>query len=424
MAEAADETIEIHKGSDPDLFDSEHSENNSPRLSSHASSVENTETALQEDDPKAFIPLKLSLREQIFLTLTEPTHSTLAYCLSFYFDGLVALSMVFMCSQTVAAWSHSPQQQALWQTLETILAANFLADFLLKVCTARPLFQFIVSKPTFTIDLLGILPFFIENLIEHFSKNDISSIKALRVFRLFRFFRLSRIAYENFPDFRMFIHAVRRSKLAIAFLGMYVFGAGLFFASCIYYAEISECELIESVWYYSDTARTAKRVPCSIQDMFGAWWYTLVTMTTVGYGDTIVTSTWGKIVTVLIMIGSLVFLALPSAIFAANLTEMYLDRRLMKKLHPHPTGPSIAASPTVNIRHEPKPTGIGAKKNPLSGNDGAEIESLLANVDAANEQVQLALSSLSTHLTFIQHQQQQLQNLLISNRLKNQNQSK
>lgn len=384
-----------------------------------ASSVEDTETG--DDYCKGFVPVKLSLREKIFLTLTEATHSTFAYCLSFYFDGLVALSMVLMCSETVVAWSRTPQQQTVWRTLETILTANFLVDFVLKVFTANNLIKYIVTRPTFTIDLLGILPFFIERLVDKFSEDDSSSIKALRVLRLLRFFRLSRIAYENFPDVRMFIQAVRRSKLAIAFLGMYVFGAGLFFASCIYYAETSECTLDnDGIWYYTQVAdETAGKTPCSIQNMFGAWWFTLVTMTTVGYGDTNVISPWGRILTVLIMIGSLVFLALPSAIFAANLTEMYLERRLMKKLH-HNQQPNNSPVP-----HERRPTSPLSflKKAPqpqfqhlLSPAEDAEIENLLANVDAAGEQIQTALSSLSTHLTFIQSQQQQLQSLLNNRR--------
>ena len=409
------DALEIQKEDGAAYLDNTLSEN-SPRLSP-ASSVEDTETGVHEDAFKNFIPLQLTRRERIFLTLTDPTHSTFSYCLSFYFDGLVALSMVLMCSETVVAWSRTPQQQTVWRTLETILTTNFMVDFVLKVFTAKPLIKFIVSKPTFTIDLLGILPFFIELLVERFSEDESSSIKALRVLRLLRFFRLSRIAYENFPDVRMFIHAVRRSKLAIAFLGMYVFGAGLFFASCIYYAETSECilDLVDGIWYYPSGADLNKKEPCSIQNMFGAWWFTLVTMTTVGYGDTNVISPWGRILTVLIMIGSLVFLALPSAIFAANLTEMYLERRIMKKLNQH-GGPNSTVNSPAAV-HERRPTSplSFVKKTPqhfLSSDEDAEIDNLLANVDAAGEQIQAAISSLSTHLTFIQHQQHQLQNLL------------
>jgi hypothetical protein len=372
-----------------------------------------------EEATKGFV--KLSFRERVFLIFSEPSYSTAAYCLSFYFDGLVALSMVLMCSETVVAWSRTAQQQAMWRIMEMILTINFLVDFLVKIFTARPLIQYILTRPTFTIDVLGLLPFFTERLVERFSGDEASSIKALRVLRLLRFFRLSRIAYENFPDVRMFIQAVRRSKLAIAFLGMYVFGAGLFFASCIYFAETSECSLdVDGIWYYPNRVGEDKEA-CSIQNMFGAWWFTLVTMTTVGYGDTNVNSSWGRILTVMIMISSLVFLALPSAIFAANLTEMYLERRLMKKMHHGPPMSSQEKRPTSPISSILNQTSnffSGTKTTRSAANlmtpttQEAEIENLLVSVEAAGEQVQAALSTLSTHLTFIHHQQHQLQALL------------
>lgn len=383
--------------------DSNESLNSSADHENKASSIisDDAEAGNFEEVAKGFE--RPSLRERIFLTFSEPSYSSAAYCLSFYFDALVALSMVLMCSETVVAWSRTKQQQAMWRVMETILTMNFLVDFVVKIGTARPLLRYIVTRPTFTIDLLGLLPYFTERLVEQFSEDESTSIKALRVLRLLRFFRLSRIAYENFPDVRMFIQAVRRSKLAIAFLGMYVFGAGLFFASCIYFAETSECYLdaSEGVWYYAN--REVKEA-CSIQNMYGAWWFTLVTMTTVGYGDTNVTSAWGRILTVLIMIGSLVFLALPSAIFAANLTEMYLERRLMKK--PTSAHEKRPTSPTNFFSASAKPQGT---KIPVTE---GEIENLLESVETAGEQVQAALSALSAHLTFIHHQQHQLQSLL------------
>lgn len=370
----------------------------------------------------------ISVRERIFLTMTESSYSPLAYCLSFYFDGLVALSMVLMCSETVVSWSSTTQQQAMWGILETIITMNFLVDFVLKVSTARPLLKYMKSRATFTIDLLGLLPYFTERIVQQVSQDEAASIKALRVLRLLRFFRLSRIAYENFPDVRMFIQAIRRSKLAIAFLGMYVFGAGLFFASCIYFAETSECYLdaTQGIWFYSGRS---KEEACAIQNMYSAWWFTLVTMTTVGYGDTVITSPWGRILTVLMMIASLVFLALPSAIFAANLTEMYLERRLMKKLTLNTTSMAANGSNTHHNHHQQ----IGLEKkmtlNPLvspsdsesshpsttttTTNKGdLEIQKMATNVGILSDQVNSALSLLSSHLSLLNHQQSQLQTLL------------
>ena len=374
--------------------------------------IGNNETTYE---PEAFTKVfqQPSLRERIFLTLSEPSYSAFSYCLSFYFDALVALSMVLMCSETVVAWSRTPGQQTMWRVLETIITLNFMADFLVKLITARPLLRYMTTRPAFTIDLLGLLPYFLERVVEQFSEDESSSIKALRVLRLLRFFRLSRIAYENFPDVRMFIQAVRRSKLAIAFLGMYVFGAGLFFASCIYFAETSECylNLKDGLWFRNE-ARSVGGEPelCSIQNMYGAWWYTLVTMTTVGYGDTVATSPWGRILTVMIMISSLVFLALPSAIFAANLTEMYLERRLTKKSHGHGHGhghDGTSASATEKRPISPLGFLFEPSHPPRQNGEHENLVRLVEKLEMSNGQLQASLNILVTELELIRRQQQQ-----------------
>ncbi len=303
--------------------------------------------------------------------------------------------MVTMCAETVASWNFTAVQQLRWWVFECVITANFFTDFILKLGTAPDFLQYILKRPLFWIDFLGLAPFFIERIFDFLSSGSVEeqgfSLKSLRVLRLLRFFRLSRIAYENFPDVRLFIQAIRRSKLAIAFLGMYVFGAGLFFASCIYFAETSACTLNaqDKIWYYSSGRA------CVIQDMFEAWWYTLVTMTTVGYGDVVVLSEWGRIFTVLVMITSLIFLALPSAIFAANLTEMYLERRLSRE---HSSG----------THHHGRVRNIEE-----SGTSADETEKLLLSIQSATEKVNSGMAAMAAHLSFIQAQQHQLEKLLI-----------
>lgn len=350
---------------------------------------------------------KLTLRQRVFLTLTEPSSSTLAYFISFYFDGLAALSMVTMCAETVAAWNQTAAQQSMWKSFEFILTSNFFLDFIVKLATAPDLLHYILKRPIFWVDILGLAPFFAEQVFDLLTndqeKDQSFSLKSLRVLRLLRFFRLSRIAYENFPDVRLFIQAVRRSKLAIAFLGMYVFGAGLFFAACIYFAETASCSLKEKVWYYNEDPLK----PCVIQDMFQAWWYTLVTMTTVGYGDVVVRSEWGRIVTVLVMITSLIFLALPSAIFAANLTEMYLERRLARE---H-SNANANANASTGHGHAHKKSEVRSVESP--GDERVvDARALLESIHSATEKVNASISTITAQLSHIQSRQQELECLL------------
>ena len=402
-------------------------------------------TVADNDGLSTAKPLRRNWREVVFYTLCEPSSSQAAYFISFYFDALVALSMVAMCSETVEGWADF---RPFWWTMEIIISSNFALDFVAKLITAQPsLRAYTTGRATFWIDIVALAPFVLELIISLIPGwNPSSNVRSLRVLRLLRFFRLGRIAYENFPDVRLFIQAVRRSRLAIAFLGMYVFGAGLAFASLIYFAETSICELkADGVWYYllsrKEQDANSERVPCAVQNIFEAWWFTLVTMTTVGYGDVVVRSPVALMCTVGIMITSLVFLALPAAIFAANLTEMYLERRLIRKFREHHREEKEErGAPALNT---PSPVGSEQRRDlgtvsPVSDSSGSsalyalisgpsssrptspvvpeasaeQVQELLASVEQANEEINSALGTLSTHITFIQHQQQQLQGLL------------
>ena len=325
------------------------------------------------------------LRERIYLTFSDPTYSKLSNYLSIYFNILVMISMMLICCESVEAWNKTTIQHERWDAFETILMVNFLLDFLVKLLTGRPVLKIITTKPDFTIDLLGLLPYFLEKIaaVLFHREDEFTIIKFLKLLRMLRFFRLFQIAYKNFPDVKMFVNAVINSKIGIGFLGMYLFGAGLLFASCIYYAEISVCQLNfdNDLWFHVKNGVVSDEY-CSVQNMFDAWWFTLVTMTTVGYGDIVMKSLLGKLLTVLIMLGSLLFLALPSAIFAANLTEMYLERNSAEKK--------------------------------------GDINKSVPSTDYPDDQNQVAaaLASLTSNLLLIQQQQEHLKTLLTANQKK------
>jgi len=62
-----------------------------------------------------------------------------------------------------------------------------------------------------------------------------------------------------------------------------------------------------------------------------ATWWTIITMTTVGYGDHYPVTAWGQIVAVLTMVVALVVLSLPITIIGANFDEEYAELRRSKQ---------------------------------------------------------------------------------------------
>ena len=96
-------------------------------------------------------------------------------------------------------------------------------------------------------------------------------------------------------------------KTSLHELGMFFFFllvAMVIFSSAAYYAEAGE----------SNTQLTS--IP-------GAFWWAIVTMTTVGYGDVTPVGVWGKMVGTLCVIAGVLTIALPVPVVVSNFNNFY-----------------------------------------------------------------------------------------------------
>ena len=166
--------------------------------------------------------------------------------------------------------------------IDIFCVTYFIAEYLVRLVFSPHKFKFIISLVS-VIDVLAILPDLIETAIYFFKPelredvDAVSYITLLRVIRVLRIFRLVR----HSPGLWILIYTMRASfselMLLVWFMGLGV----LVFSSLIYYVE--DRKLFPSI-------------------PFGFWW-ALITMTTVGYGDISPANTLGK------MVGSLCAMA-------------------------------------------------------------------------------------------------------------------
>lgn len=142
------------------------------------------------------------------------------------------------------------------------------------------------------IDFLAILPFFLSTTI------DMRSLRAFRIFRIFRAFKL--IRYNK--ALNRFNIAARLVKEEII-LFLIVTGIFLFLASAgIYYFENSE-------------------QPDVFSSVFHSGWWSVVTLTTVGYGDVYPVTAGGKIFTFFILMIGVGIVTIPAGLVASALTK-------------------------------------------------------------------------------------------------------
>lgn len=134
-------------------------------------------------------------------------------------------------------------------------------------------------------------------------------MKSLFVLRLFRVFRLMKL----YSGLRIMIMSIRASLKDLLLLSLSFLLASLFFASFVYYAE----------FYVSDT----------FPDIFIGIWWSVVTMTTVGYGDMFPKSTFGYFVGGVCAFSGMLILAMPVAILATNFNDLYQKNKLREMKH-------------------------------------------------------------------------------------------
>lgn len=188
---------------------------------------------------------------------------------------------------------------ALFYYVDIVTAILFIADYILRLCTADYKFgkKSTVSfiKYPFTpwaiIDLLSILP----------ALTILSSgFKLLRLFRIFRTFRVFRVfkALRYSKSMSIIINVIKNSKEALLAVCTLAIGYIIISALIIFNIEGD-----------------------SFETFFDAIYWATVSLTTVGYGDIYPITTAGRIITMISSLFGIAIVALPAGIITAG----YMD---------------------------------------------------------------------------------------------------
>lgn len=150
------------------------------------------------------------------------------------------------------------------------------------------------------IDLISILPFY----IKQFVLLDGRFFRILRLFRLTRVFKLGRES----KSLKLFIKALSAVKSELMFTLFLSILTILFSASAIYFLENkSQPEVFSSI--------TAS-----------IWWAT-ISLATVGYGDIVPITIWGKIFASIISLVGIGIVAIPTGIISASFVEEIINSK-------------------------------------------------------------------------------------------------
>jgi hypothetical protein len=263
---------------------------------------------------------KINWMKQVWLFCEEPDSSKFAKAFAIVSVVCIMVSIVNFCMETLPDFHRNHCVNVSYDGGQTYqMVANYRDVFFLieSICVTWFTLEFVLrmiscpSKLAFCrnimniFDVLAILPYFIilatiSTSGSCSSANKSGSFIFIRVLRVFRIFKLS----KHSQGLRVLGLTIKTSMRELGMFFFFLIVAMVIFSSAAYYAEAGEKH------------SQLKSIP-------GAFWWAIVTMTTVGYGDVTPVGVWGKLVGALCVIAGVLTIALPVPVVVANFNNFY-----------------------------------------------------------------------------------------------------
>eukprot|EP00111_Clytia_hemisphaerica_P018094 TCONS_00053541-protein len=244
--------------------------------------------------------MKRNMR-QIWDLMNDPHSSELAKRFSLLSCGMIIISLSVYCLLTM----RSLREDSILKWINKICLVFFTIEFILRVIVCPRKIQFIKDYKNW-IDFLSLIPSFL--MIAFPGSNWIYNLVIIRLLRVFKFFKLS-------YGLQVLLHTLKASSYELTLLLLVLLIPLVVFSSLVYAFEFN----------MTDGETDFDSIPKT-------FWWTIVTMTTVGYGD-MAPKTWiGQVVGSICAIISVLIIALPISVIGNNFNLYYAHVRARLKL--------------------------------------------------------------------------------------------
>ena len=240
-----------------------------------------------------------TLRHRFFLVLEMRSHrdKKAAWAFSWLLTLMVLSNVLAVMLESVPSIEH--QYGTLLAFFDMFSVVFFTVEYLLRIWTAaernpqkhasdiRRRWAYVLSFHGL-VDLLAILPFFLQALLPGLD------LRFLRVIRIMRILKLSHYS-TALEDLLASIYAERDAFIS----ALYLLALSILITSCL--------------MYFAEHALQ----PDKLGTIPDAMWWSIVTITTVGYGDVTPVSNWGKVIGAFTALSGVFTVALLTGIVAS-----------------------------------------------------------------------------------------------------------
>jgi len=281
---------------------------------------------------------KRPLQKKLWLLVEYPESSLAARLIAIMSVIVILLSIITFCLETLPEFrqyrmvnetSENGTSTMEWHDdddiprfnepffiIETICVIWFTSELTLRFGASPDHLAFFKNIMNL-IDLVAIIPYFITLATaiadESWTNNQAMSLAILRVIRLVRVFRIFKLSRHS-TGLQILGQTIRASMRELGLLIFFLLICVILFSSAVFFAE-------------ADTEGTQFE---SIPDAF---WWAVVTMTTVGYGDMRPVSAWGKLVGSMCAIAGVLTIALPVPASYRTLTISITAKRTTRTVN-------------------------------------------------------------------------------------------
>ncbi|XP_057317578.1 potassium voltage-gated channel subfamily C member 1-like [Hydractinia symbiolongicarpus] len=242
--------------------------------------------------------------------MEDPLSSKKAKVLAQISMFLILLSVILFCLETMYYFSGNEDRLLVLNSLEGLCVLYFTIELSIRFAFCPDKIRFLKGIMNW-IDFLAIIPFFVTVTMKFgFGiEDDLGYLQSIRIIRVFRIIKLS----KHSVGLQILGHTLKASFRELLLLIFFLVIGIVIFSSLVYYCEYRQ----------KDTKFLS--IPTT-------FWWAVITMTTVGYGDMVPETVWGRIIGGLCSVSGVLMIALPVPVIVNNFNLYYSHAQARLKL--------------------------------------------------------------------------------------------